>query len=166
MKLELVEDLYVQELGDLLAAEEKMAKMLPQMMKTARNEDLRFAFEEHAKETGSQIKRLKQILQKFDGSGVVGKGEIASALLEKMKLFQEAEAEPDILEIALVLGSQKLESNEIACYAGLETMARLLTLTEDAAELNRSLLEEKRMSERLTAIAEAIEIEAVEAEEV
>lgn len=165
MKLELVEDLYVQELGDLLAAEQQMLRMVPQIVESVRTDDLRFALEEHTKETEAQIKRLQNILKKFESSAVVGKGEIATALLDKLKVFQAAEAEPDIKEIALVLGSQKLEHLEIACYAGLETMARLLTLTEDAAELGKSLQEEKRMSERLVALAEAVEMEAVEAEE-
>ena len=102
MKLEIVEDLYVQELGDLLAAEEKMLKMMPQIMKEARNEDLRFAFEEHAKETEAQIKRLKQILEKFDGSSVVGKGEVASALLEKIKMSDRLAALAEAVEFEAV----------------------------------------------------------------
>ncbi|MFN7140595.1 MAG: ferritin-like domain-containing protein [Limisphaerales bacterium] len=166
MKLQIVQDLYFQEVGDLLAAEEKMLQMMPQLAKAARNEDLRFAFEEHAKETESQIARLKKIMKNFSNTGgVVGKGEVADALLEKIKTFQAADTEPDILEIALVLGSQKLEHNEIACYAGLQTMAKLLGANDDAAELGRSLSEEKKMSERLAALAEAVEREAVEAEQ-
>ncbi|MFN7140150.1 MAG: ferritin-like domain-containing protein [Limisphaerales bacterium] len=165
MKLELLEDLYIQELGDLLAAEEHMLRMMPEMVGAANNEQLRSALEEHAKETESQVERLKQILHKFDSSASVGKGEVAEALLEKVKLFQQAEAEADIREVALVLGSQKLEQYEIATYSGVLTLAKLLAFYKDASELNRSLQEERRMSDRLAALADSIEVEAVEAEQ-
>lgn len=164
MKLELVEDLYARELAEALFAEKKVLQLMPKFIPVARNEDLQHLVEQHTKETEQQIKELENLSQKFSAATSETKGKVASALISEVKAVLKSEAEPDILEAALIFAAQKIEHNEIACYSSLQTMAKLLTLEEDARVLGRILDQEKKMSEGLFALAEAIEIEAIEAE--
>jgi ferritin-like metal-binding protein YciE len=164
MKLELVEDLYAQELAEALLAEKKTLQIMPRFLQAARSEDLKFLIERHTRETEQQVKDLEKIVQKFDASPEK-KGMVITALLNEMETTLKMQAEPDLLEAAIIFGAQKIEHNEIACYAGLQTMAKLLSLEQDAQILERILQQEKKMSEGLFAMAEEVEMEALESEE-
>jgi len=66
----MIEELLAEQLRDLLDAEGQLVKALPRMVKAARTESLRFAFEHHLEETKEQVERLKEV---FGLLGVAGK---------------------------------------------------------------------------------------------
>jgi hypothetical protein len=51
MKLELMEDFYIEELKDILDAEKQLVKALPKMAEAATSPELRDAFQAHTRET-------------------------------------------------------------------------------------------------------------------
>src|SRR5262245_12162514 len=57
-------DLYIKELEDIYSAEHQLLKALPKMAEAAASARLRTAFEDHLKETKTQVERLKKV---FDG---------------------------------------------------------------------------------------------------
>lgn len=61
MKLETLQDLYVEELKDLYSAENQILKALPDMIEAASSPDLKQGFQMHLKQTEEQVARLEQI---------------------------------------------------------------------------------------------------------
>ena len=63
MKLENLEDVWVQELKDLFSAESQLVKALPKMAKAASSDELRQGFEEHLEQTRGHVQRLEQVFE-------------------------------------------------------------------------------------------------------
>jgi len=170
MKMESLRDLFVEELKDLYNAESQITKALPKMAKAANSDELRTAFEEHLEETKGQIERLDQI---FKNLGVNPKGKKCKAmegLVEEGKEIIEngSDADPSVLDAALISAAQKVEHYEIAGYGCVRTWAQLLGEEEAVELLQQTLDEESQTDKRLTELAESeinVEAEAGEDEE-
>src|SRR5262245_26039151 len=65
MKMQSLQDLFIDELKDLCSAENQLVKALPKMAKGAASPELRTAFEEHLEQTRGHVERLEQILEKL-----------------------------------------------------------------------------------------------------
>ncbi|MEW6159779.1 MAG: ferritin-like domain-containing protein [Verrucomicrobiota bacterium] len=165
MKLETLQDLYIEELKDLYDAENQLLKAIPKMAKAATSPDLKNAFEDHLQVTQSQVDRLEQI---FDALGTKAKGKKCKAmegLIAEAKELLDQDAEEDVLDAGLIVAAQKIEHYEIAGYGSVRTYAEQLGRDEDAELLQQSLEEEKETDEQLSDLAmECINIEAEEPE--
>jgi ferritin-like metal-binding protein YciE len=161
MKLGSLHDLYVEELKDLYNAENQLLKALPKMAKAASAPELRAAFENHLEETRTQVKRLEQIFKKLDASPKGKKCKAMEGLIEEGKELMGEDAEPAILDAALIAAAQRVEHYEMAGYGCVRTFARLLGY-EDAAELLQETLDEEAAADKkLTEVAETcINVEA------
>jgi ferritin-like metal-binding protein YciE len=164
MKMGSLKDLLVEELKDLYSAENQMIKALPKMAKAATSPELRAAFEAHLEETKGQVVRLEKVFKELDESPKGKKCKAMEGLLEEGKELMEEEAEPAVMDAALIAAAQKVEHYEIAAYGTVRTYARLLGM-EDAADLLQETLEEEGATdEKLTGLAEDINVEADKAE--
>jgi ferritin-like metal-binding protein YciE len=65
-KLKNLKDLLEHELQDLYSAENQLAEALPKMAKAAKNSKLKKAFEDHLKQTKTQIERLEKVAKDLD----------------------------------------------------------------------------------------------------
>ena len=65
MAVKSVQDLLIDELRDIYHAEKQLVKALPKMVKAAKSDQLRQAFEHHLEETRGQVERLEMV---FEGS--------------------------------------------------------------------------------------------------
>ena len=166
MPLNSLEDLYWESLRDLYNAENQILKALPKMIKAASHPELQSAFEEHLEQTEGQVERLDQV---FKLLGVPAKGkkcEGMAGLLEEGKKVMEEDAEPSVMDAALISAAQKVEHYEIASYGCLCTYAELLGYDQVHDLLGQNLEEEEVTDEKLTELAESvINIEAEEAED-
>lgn len=153
MKLQTLEDLFADHIKDLYSAENQLTKALPKMAKNAESEDLRLAFEEHLAQTQQQLQRLEQIGQDMDlkvkGKKCVG----MEGIIEEGKEMLEADAEPHVLDMALIGAAQKVEHYEMAAYESTIDLAEQLGYTDAADLLQQTLEEEQTTSERLTQLA-------------
>jgi ferritin-like metal-binding protein YciE len=163
MSLESLRDLYVHELRDLYNAETQLIKALPKMAKAASAPELRAAFEEHLSVTKRQVDRLDQIFEALDERPTGKKCVAMEGLIEEGKEMMKEDAEPAVLDAALIAAAQKVEHYEIAGYGCVRTYARMLGF-EDAAELlQETLNEEGEADHKLTELAESvINVEAEE----
>ena len=165
-KLKSLDDLLVHELQDIYNAENQILKALPKMIKAASHPELQSAFEEHLEQTEGQVERLDQV---FKLLGVPAKGkkcEGMAGLLEEGKKVMEEDAEPSVMDAALISAAQKVEHYEIASYGCLCTYAELLGYDQVHDLLGQNLEEEEVTDEKLTELAESvINIEAEEAED-
>ena len=155
-KLTSLDDLLVHELQDIYNAEGQILKALPRMTKAATHPDLKAAFEEHRVQTEGQVKRLEQVF-KLLGHPVKGKKcEGMAGLIEEGKSVMEQDADPAVLDAALIAAAQKVEHYEIASYGCVCTYAEMLGYEEAHELLGQNLDEEETTDERLTALAETV----------
>jgi ferritin-like metal-binding protein YciE len=162
VKLDSLEKLYVAELQDLYSAENQILKALPKMAKAASSEELSTAFEKHLEQTREHVARLEQI---FDRLGKSPKGKVCKAMQGLIKEGEEMlkeDAEPAVLDAALISAAQRVEHYEIAAYGTVRTYAEELNQAEDAEILQKTLYEEKETDTLLTELAEnAINLQAI-----
>jgi ferritin-like metal-binding protein YciE len=155
-KLNSLDDLLVHELQDIYNAESQIVKALPKMVKAATSPELQTAFEEHLEQTEGQIERLEKV---FKLLGVPAKGRkcdgMAGLLLEGSKMMEE-DAEPSVMDAALIAAAQKVEHYEIAAYGCVATYAEMLGYEQVHKLLGQTLTEEEDTDERLSALAETL----------
>ena len=166
MKLNTLQDLYIEELRDLFSAETQLVKALPKMAEAATADELRAAFDEHLEQTKEHVERLNQV---FESLGTTGKGKKCKGmegLIEEAGELLEEDTDPDVLDAGLIAAAQRVEHYEIAVYGCVCTYAKLLGRDEELELLGQTLDEEKEADETLTDIAEStINIDAIEQDE-
>jgi len=161
MKLQSLQDLYIEELRDLYSAENQIVKALPKMAKSASTDELRTAFEEHLEETRTHVERLEQIFERLDAKPKGKKCKAMEGLLEEGKEMMEEDADPMVHDAALICAAQRVEHYEIAGYGCARTFAKILGDDEAAELLQETLNEEGAADHKLTEIAEStINVEA------
>lgn len=162
MKLASLHDLYVDELKDLYNAEHQLLKALPKMAKAATAPQLAMAFTDHLEETKGQIERLETIFRKLDTRPKGKTCRAMEGLLAEGKELMAVDADPMVMDAALITAAQRVEHYEMAGYGCVRTFARLLGDDEAAALLQETLEEEAAADRKLTTLAETvINIEAV-----
>lgn len=162
MKLELLEDFYIEELHDILDAEKQLIKALPKMAEATVSPDLKAAFEQHLAQTHGHIERLEQIFARLDESPRRKKCKAMAGLLKEAKEFLGEDAVPEVVDVGLITAAQKVEHYEIASYGCLATYAKLLGFDQDKSLLGQTLQEEKDTDEKLTQLAERLNLKAAQ----
>jgi ferritin-like metal-binding protein YciE len=160
MKVESIEDLFLEELKDLYSAEKQITKALPKMVKAASTQKLSAAFDSHLQETKGQVERLEEIFEKLGkrGTGKTCEG-MKGVLEEGAEVIQEIEKGP-VRDAALIAAAQRVEHYEIAGYGSVRSFAELLGKQDIVELLEETLEEEKAADEKLTKISESVNQEA------
>lgn len=166
MRMETLQELYVEQLKDIYDAENQLMKALPKMAKEASNEELKAAFEQHLEQTEEQISRLDRIFEELGEKAKGHKCKAMAGLIEEGKELMEEDADEDVMDAGLICAAQKIEHYEIATYGCLRTYAEMLGFDEQADLLQETLDEEKDTDENLTELAvSCINLEAEEGDE-
>ncbi len=164
-----LKELLIDQMQDLLHAENQLVVALPKMASAAKNPKLREAFEKHLAQTNRHVERLEQA---FEMLGEEAKPKTCRAMVGLIEEGQETiqkggQKEDFAADLALVAAAQKVEHYEISGYGTAKTLAmqieerdvaRLLTHTlgeEEAAdflltELSKPILQEARESNLVT----------------
>jgi len=154
--LENLNDLFVEELRDLYNAENQLTEALPLMAQAAHSPPLRDGFQTHLKETKEHIHRLDKI---FQALGLSPEGKTCKAmkgLIAEARETIEEDADPEVMDAALIVAAQKVEHYEISGYGSMRTFAKLLDYKDAAKLLETTLKEESATDEKLTQLAERI----------
>jgi ferritin-like metal-binding protein YciE len=161
MQHEALKELYVDELKDLYDAENRLVKALPKLAKAATSEKLRSGFEEHLEQTRGHVDRLEEI---FDALGEKATGKKCAGMMGLIKEGEEVmegDFEGEVMDAAaLISAAQRVEHYEIAAYGCVSTWAELLGESEASTLIEKTLEEEKETDQKLTELAEAINVEA------
>ena len=160
MKNENLRDLLVEELKDLYSAENQLTKALPKVAKNVSDPQLKKAIENHLKETEGHVQRLEQIFEKLDESPKGKTCEGMKGLITEADERIKEGGEPPVLDAGLIADAQRVEHYEISAYGSARTFANLLGEKEIVRLLEQTLKEEKAADEKLTSIAEGINVEA------
>jgi len=161
MKLQSLQDLFVEELQDLYSAEKMLIKALPKMIDKTSSSQLRAAFQEHLEATQLHVDRLDQIFDELRGPDRDGKKcKGMEGIIKDGEDLLKEKAEPEVRDAGMIAGAQRAEHYEIAGYGTVRTYATLLGHNKWMGILETTLEEEKNADQKLTQLANAINIEA------
>lgn len=162
MEINSLRELYVDQLRDLYDAENQLIKALPKMAKEATSDELRQGIEEHLEQTRGHAERLEQIFEQLGEKPKGKKCKGMQGVIEEGSEVLKEDMEEDTKDAAIIAAAQRVEHYEIAGYGTARTYANLLNENEAAELLEETLDEEKETDQKLTELAEEINLEAAE----
>jgi len=165
MKLESLNELFIEELEDLYSAENMIIRALPKMIEKVASPQLKSALSNHLKETQGQVVRLDRIFDELeeenddlDRTDKKCKG--IEGIIKEIEDLLKEDAEPDVRDAGIIAGAQRVEHYEIAAYGTVRTYANLLGHNEWARLLEETLNEEKSADEKLNVLSTSINLDA------
>src|ERR1700735_5445141 len=156
MKIETMEDLFLEQVEDLYDAEKRLVKALPKMAEATTSVTLRQAFESHLLETEGHVSRLENV---FRTLGQDPKGQTCDAMKGLISEGEDVISDIDespLRDAGLIAAANRVEHYEIAAYGSARTFADILGLSEAASLLEQTLQEEKKADQKLTQLAESM----------
>lgn len=153
-------ELFLEELADVYSAEQQLIKALPKMAEAATSPELKEAIEGHLEETEEHARRIEQVFEVFDEKPTAKKCKAMAGIVAEGEDILDEDAEGNLKDAAIIAAAQKAEHYEIAMYGTLRTWASLLEKDEAESLLEETLEEERSADEKLTGIAESINMEA------
>jgi ferritin-like metal-binding protein YciE len=159
-----LKELYIEELRDIYDAETQLVKALPEMAKAATSEELRSGFEKHLEQTKEHARRLEQVFRELGEKAKGKKCKGMQGLVAEGKEVIDDDFEGDVKDAALIAAAQRVEHYEIAAYGTVRTCAEILGLQTASSLLKKTLQEEKETDEKLTELAESINVQAAGSE--
>ncbi len=155
MATKTLEDLFTDGVKDIYYAERKIVAALKKMIRGAKSQDLKTAFQTHLQETEGQVERLVQV---FEILGKPARGKTCPAIdgiiEEGQEILEEFKDSP-ALDAGLLAAAQAVEHYEIARYGTLRSWARELGKDDVAQLLEETLAEEEKTDDLLTQLADA-----------
>jgi len=152
MKMETLEDVFVDQLKDLHSAESQLVRSLPAMVKMCQSPELQQCLQEHLTVTERQRERLDKIGEMLRVK-VTGKGcKAMKGLLEEGREAKEEFGKGPVRDSLVVAAAQRIEHYEIAAYGTARAMAQALGRDEVVNLLNQTLQEEGDADKLLTKV--------------
>jgi Mn-containing catalase len=153
-----VKELLIEELQDLLHAENQLVAALPKMAQAAHNPKLREAFEKHLLQTQMQVERLQQAFELLGEAAEPKPCRAMKGLIEEGQetIAESGDKEELAADLALICAAQKVEHYEISGYGTAKALARQIGAVEVATLLSHTLGEEESADHLLTTIAKPL----------
>jgi ferritin-like metal-binding protein YciE len=156
MKIESMEELFLQQIEDLYDAEKRLVKALPRMADASTSLTLKQAFESHLLQTEGHVTRLETIFRQMNKDA---KAETCAAMKGLVSEGEDVVSHIDespLRDAGLIAAANRVEHYEIAAYGSARTFAQTLGLNQAAALLEQTLQEEKEADQKLTRLAESM----------
>jgi ferritin-like metal-binding protein YciE len=154
MKIETMEDLFLEQVEDLYDAEKRLVKALPKMAEAATSLSLRQAFESHLMETEGHVTRLESIFRTLGQDPKAHTCDAMKGLISEGEDMVSDTEPSSVRDAGLIASANRVEHYEIAAYGSARTFAQTLGLAEAASLLEQTLQEEKKADQKLTQLAE------------
>lgn len=154
MKLNSLEDLFLDGLKDVYSAERQILQALPKMAKATSDPMLQQAFQEHLQQTEQQKDRLDRIFEQLGTTPGRKKCVGMEGIIAEGEEMMKDGGLPAVVDAALIAAAQKVEHYEITTYGTLRTFAQTLGKDQAAKLLQQTLDEEAKTDEKLTSLAE------------
>jgi ferritin-like metal-binding protein YciE len=154
MKIESMEDLFLEQIEDLYDAEQRLVKALPKMAEAATSPALRQAFESHLGETKGHVTRLEKVFQALRKKPKGQTCDAMKGLIEEGEDMVSNTDQSPLRDAGLIAAANRVEHYEIAAYGSVQAFAKTLGNMEAAKLLETTLNEEKKADEKLTKLAE------------
>jgi ferritin-like metal-binding protein YciE len=158
-------ELFETELKDIYWAEKALTKALPKMIKKASDDDLIDSLKSHLEETKEQVVRLEKVFESIGKKAVAKKCEAMEGLIAEAEEIMSEQDDDSVRDQGIIAAAQKVEHYEIATYGTLCAFAKTLGEEKALSFLQETLEEEKAADEKLTEIAESLQMDLEEEEE-
>jgi len=162
MKSSQLKKLFEDELKDLYWAEKAITKAIPKMIKNATSQELIDALTSHLAETGNQVTRLEQVFESINKKASAIKCEAMEGIIKEGGELMDSCDAGAMRDAGIISAGQKIEHYEMASYGTLRQFAETLGLTEAVSLLEATLNEEKAADQKLSEVAQSINVEAAE----
>jgi len=149
-------ELFLDELADLLSAEQQLVKALPEMAAAAQSDELKTAIESHLRETKTHVERLNQVAKSLGTTLKSNPCAAMKGLIEEANELLEENKGKSSTDAAIIAAAQKVEHYEIASYGTVRAWASQMGHDEAAELLGTTLDEESAADEKLTEVAESL----------
>jgi ferritin-like metal-binding protein YciE len=156
MKIETMEDLFLEQVEDLYDAERRLVKALPKMAEASTSQSLRQAFESHLLETEGHVTRLENIFRTLGQDPKTHTCDAMKGLVSEGEDIISDIDQSSLRDAGLIAAANRVEHYEIAAYGSARTFAQTLGLGQAAALLEQTLQEEKKADQKLTQLAESM----------
>jgi ferritin-like metal-binding protein YciE len=153
MKLNSLQDVFADQLGDLRSAEQQLVAALPKVSAAAHSDELREALEHHLEETRGHLQRLEEMIPPLGFTVPSETCEGMKGLLKEGEKVVSTEGDPIARDAALIAAAQRVEHYEIAAYGTAAALAGELGLDDARNVLDQTLDEESHADKLLTKIA-------------
>lgn len=160
MKLNSLQDLYLEQLKDLYDAEQQIIKALPKMIEEVTSKDLEQELTQHLNVTKTQATRLEKIFAALGEEPEREKCQGMKGVIEEGNNLIKHIEDPDVRDAAIIASAQRVEHYEMAGYGTARTYAGLLGQEVGSQLLQQTLDEEKEADRTLTTLAEGINVGA------
>ena len=154
-KIQTLNDLFLEELGDLFNAENQLVKALPKMAKATESQDLRSVIEKHTQQTRNHVNRLEKIFKELGQKPAQVVCKAMKGLIEEGEEMVMKSEKSAARDAAIIGAAQRVEHYEIAGYGTAKSHASLLGHKRAEEILAETLQEEKRANENLNELAES-----------
>jgi len=158
-----LQELYIKELQNLYYTEEQIIKALPKMAKKASSQSLRSALEEHLQQTKTHANRLERIFESMGAESKAKKAKGINGIVDEGEDIMDEDLPEATLDAGIIAAAQKVEHYEIAGYGTVRTYANLLGQQQSVSLLEQTLEEEKQTDQKLTTLAQSINIQGMRA---
>lgn len=146
--------LFLQGLKDIYWAESELIKALPKLAQQSTSDKLKAALQEHLEQTRQHITRLEEVFASINENAEAKKCDGMQGLLKEGDAIIK-ETVPGAVQDAGIIGAcQKVEHYEISAYGTLAAYAKLLNEKQALNLLLKTLGEEKKSDQVLSAIAD------------
>ena len=149
-----LEELFHHTLQDIYYAEKQILKAIPKMAAGAKSPELKKAFEHHKDQTEVQITRLEDVFKMIDKPAKGVKCDAIEGILKEGEGVLEDFAKTVSGDAAIIAAAQAVEHYEITRYGTLRRWAKVLGMKDAQAILEKTLAEESKTDEDLTALAD------------
>jgi len=153
-------ELYISELQDLYDAEHQLIEALPKMAEASNSAQLRAGFEAHLQQTRGHAERLERVFGSLGEEAKRKKCKAMKGLVAEGSEMIDEDFEGAVKDAGLIGAAQRVEHYEIAAYGTARTFAEILGNQEGVSLLGQTLEEEKETDEKLSELAETINVEA------
>ena len=153
-----LKDLLVEQLQDLLSAENQLVVALPKMADAANEPKLKDAFSKHLFQTKGHVDRLKNSLELLDASGEAKTCKAMKGIVEEgQETIDEGEDKDELTaDLALIAAAQRVEHYEISGYGNARCLAKQIGEREVAILLSHTLGEEEAADFLLTSVTQPL----------
>jgi len=153
MKIETMNDLYIEELRDLYSCESQIVGALPKMIEGTETAKLKDALKAHLTETRGQITRLDSIFKDLEAKPTGEKCEATAGLLKEADGALEDIGKGVLRDAAIIGSGQRIEHYEMSAYGTARAYAELLGFKDHVKLLTETLDEEMNANRVLNEIA-------------
>ena len=155
MTMNSLQDVFLDQLGDLYSAERQIVEALPAVASAATEPQLREALEQHLAETQRHVTRLEQVFTELKEPYPMTKTCLGmQGILTEGENIVKAPGSGPAKDAGIIAAAQHVEHYEMAGYGTAKAMAKELDLSSSVGQLlDATLAEEASADQMLTKIA-------------